>query len=89
MLLHQRRDQGDLTHLMAQRMGILALKQGAAAAAGIRVVFDHLIHPFNRQQLRPCVGMTRLTAALAATALAALWWLKPRPAAGWRLAGVA
>jgi len=67
------------------RSGILALKQGAAAAAGVaplRVVFHHLNHLLDRQQLRPSAGMARLAAALAATALASLRWLKPRPIAG-------
>jgi hypothetical protein len=52
MLNHQRRDRRDLDHLMAQRCRILSLQQGAATAAGIRVVLHHLIHPLNRQQLR-------------------------------------
>jgi len=47
------RDRWDLDQLMAQRIWILTLQQSAAAAAGIRVVFDHLIHSLDRQQLRP------------------------------------
>jgi len=38
----------------------------------IRVVLDKLIHPLNRQQLRPESGMARLTAAIAATVFASL-----------------
>ena len=52
MLDHQRRDWRDLDHLMAQGSGVLALQQGAATATGIGVVFHHLIHPLDRQQLR-------------------------------------
>jgi hypothetical protein len=33
---------------MAQRLWIITLEQGAAAAAGIRVVIHQLIHPLNR-----------------------------------------
>ena len=58
---------------MAQGIWILALQQRAAAAAGVRVVLHHLVHPLDRQQLRARSGMTRLAAALAATALAPLW----------------
>jgi len=53
VLDHHWRDRRDLNHLMAQRIRILAIKQGAAAAAGVRVMFHHLIHPLDRQQLRP------------------------------------
>ena len=54
MLDHQRCDRRDLDHLMAQRIWFIphSLQQSAAAAAGIGVVFHHLIHPLNRQQLR-------------------------------------
>jgi len=45
VLDHQRRDRRDLDHLMAQRIWILAVQQGAAVAAGIGVVFHHFIHP--------------------------------------------
>jgi hypothetical protein len=76
VLDHQRHDRRDLDQLMAQGIRILSLQQGAAAAAGIRVVLDHLIHPLDRQQLRICSGMAQLAAALTATALAALWRLE-------------
>ena len=89
MLDHHWRDRRDFNHLMAQRIRILALKQGAAAAAGIGVMVHHLIHPLDRQQLRPRSRMTRLTAALAATALAPCRRLKPGPIAGGRFGGVA
>ncbi|MEB3349499.1 MAG: hypothetical protein VKO00_05715 [Cyanobacteriota bacterium] len=46
--LDSRADHGDLR----QDRGF-APQQGAAAAAGIGVVLHHLIHPLNRQQLRP------------------------------------
>ena len=74
---------------MPQRIRILAVQQGAAVAAGIRVVLHHLIHPLDRQQLRPSAGMARLTAAFAATALTPLRWLEPRRVAGGRFGGVA
>jgi hypothetical protein len=61
---------------MAQWIWILSRKQRAATAAGIGVVVHHLIHPLDRQQLRPCAGMALLTAALSATALTPLRWLK-------------
>jgi hypothetical protein len=35
-------------------------------------VLDKLIHPLNRQKLRPESGMARLTAAIAATVFASL-----------------
>jgi hypothetical protein len=89
MLDHQRRDRRDLDHQMAQGIGILSLQQRAAAAAGIGVVLHHLIHPLDRQQLRPRSGMARLAAALAATSLAPFRRLKPGTIAGGRLGGVA
>ena len=58
-------------------------------AAGIGVVLHHLIHPLDRQQPRSRAGMARLTAALAATALAPLRRLKPRAVTGGRLGGFA
>ncbi len=70
------RDRWDLDQLMAQRIWILTLQQSAAAAAGIRVVVHHLIHPLDRQQLRARAGMAWLAAAFAATALATLRGLK-------------
>ncbi len=85
VLNHQRRDRRDLDHLMPQRIRILAVQQRAAVAAGIRVVLHHLIHPLDRQQLRPSAGMARLAAALGATALTPCRRLKPRPVAGWGL----
>ena len=88
VLDHHWRDRRDLDHLMAQRIWILSLKQRAAVPAGIGVVFHHLIHPLDRQQLRPRSGMARLSAALAATSLAALGWLKARPITRWRFGGV-
>ena len=74
---------------MAQRIWVFSPQQGAAAAAGIGVVVHHLIHPLDRQQLRPSAGMARLTAALAATALAPCRRLKARPVTGGRFGGVA
>jgi len=52
VLDHQRRDRRNLDHLMAHGRWILSLQQGAAVAAGIGVVLNHLIHPFGRQKLR-------------------------------------
>jgi hypothetical protein len=69
---HQRRYRWDLDHLMAQRRWILSLQQGAAAAAGVRVVIHHLVNPFNRQQLRAGSWIAPLAAPPAATALAPL-----------------
>ena len=89
VLDHQRRDRRDLDHLMAQRIWILAVQQGAAVAAGIGVVFHHFIHPLDRQQLRPGSWMAWLAAAFAAIALALCRRLKPGPIAGGRLGGVA
>ena len=83
------RDRWDLDQLMAQRTRILALQQGAAAAAGIRVVLNHHIHPLDWQQLRATAGMARLATALAATAFAALWGLKTRAISGGWFGGVA
>jgi hypothetical protein len=74
---------------MAHGRWILSLQQGSAAAAGFRVVLHHLIHPLDRQQLRPRSRMVRLTAALAATVLAPLRRLKPRAVTGGRLGRVA
>ena len=79
VLDHQRGNRRDLDHLMAQGIEILSLEQGATAAAGIRVVIHHLIHPLDRQQLWSGSGMALLAAPLAATALATFWRLKPRP----------
>lgn len=76
-------------HLMPQGRWILSLQQGAAAAASIRVVFHHRIHPLDRQQLRPRSRMARLTAALAAAALATLRRLKPRAITGGWFGGIA
>ena len=49
------------------------------AAASVRVVLHHLIHPLDRKQFRARAGMARLAAALAATALAPLGRPKARP----------
>ena len=73
---------------MPQRLWIIALQQGAAAAAGLRVVLHHLIHPLDRQQLRPRSWMARLSATLAATTFASLGWLKPRAITGRWFGGV-
>jgi hypothetical protein len=89
MLDHHRRDRWDLNHLMAQGLWIISPQQLAATAASIRVVLHHLIHPFDRQQLRPGSWMARLSATLAATTFAPLWRLKPRTIAGGRFRGVA
>ena len=86
---HQRRDRRNLNHVMPQGLWILTLQQRAAAAAGIRVTLHHLTPPLDRQQLRPGSGMTRLAATLAATAMASLRWLQPRPIAGGWFRGVA
>ena len=48
MLDHQRGDRRDLDHLMAQRLRILALQLGAAAATRVRVVLDHLVNALDR-----------------------------------------
>ena len=63
------RDRRDVNHLMDQWLWILSLQQGAAAAAGLRMVLHNLIHPLDRQQLRPRPGMARLASSLATTAL--------------------
>jgi hypothetical protein len=68
-LHHQRCVRRDLDQLMPQRLWILTLQQGAAAAAGIGVVIHHRIHALDWQQLRTSAGMTLLAAAFAATAL--------------------
>ena len=83
------RDRRDLDHLMAHGRWILSLQQGSAAAAGLRVMLHYLIHPLDRQQLRPRSRMGWLTAALAATALAPLRWLKPMAVTKGRIGGVA
>ena len=88
MLDHHRCDLRYRDHLMAQRLWILSLQHGAATAASIRLVLHHLIHPLERQQLRPGSWMTRLTAPLAATAFTPLWRLKPRTNAGGRFGEV-
>jgi hypothetical protein len=79
VLNHNRGDRRNLDHLVAQGLWILTPQQGAAAATGIRAVIHHIIHPLDRQQLRPIAGVARLTAALAATAFGALRWLNPGP----------
>ena len=89
MLDHHRRDRWDLNHLMAQGLWIISQQQLAATAASIRVVLHHLIHPLDRQQLRPGSWMARLSATLAATTFPPLWRLKPRTIAGGRFRGVA
>ena len=76
VLDHHWRERRDLNHLMAQRIRILAVQQGAAAAAGVQVVVHHLIHPLDRQQLRARAGMAWLAAAFAATAFATLRGIK-------------
>jgi hypothetical protein len=53
------------------------------------VVLHHLIHPLDRQQLRPGSWMARLSATLAATTFTPLWRLKLRAIAGGRFRGVA
>jgi hypothetical protein len=50
--------------------------------ASMDIQLHHVIHPLDRQQLRPSAGMARLAAALAATALAPLRWLEARPVTG-------
>ena len=54
----RRGDRRDLDHLMKQWIWINTVKQLISAAAGIRVVIHHLIHPLNRQQFRPTAGMS-------------------------------
>ena len=61
----------------------------------MQLVLDHqrrerrnLIHPLDRQWLRSGFGVALLAAALAATALAPLRRLKPRPIAGGLFGGV-
>jgi hypothetical protein len=89
VLQHLQRDRRDLQHLMAHGIRIISPQQRAAAAAGIRVVLHHLIHPLDRQQLRATAGVARLATTLAATALAPLRRLKPRPITGGRHGGIA
>ena len=89
MLDHHRRDRRDLDHLMAQRRWILSLQQGAAAAAGVRVVLHHILNSLNRQQLWAGSWMARLATPLAATAFTPLGRLEPRAIARWRFRGVA
>jgi hypothetical protein len=57
--------------------------------ASMDIQLHHLIHPLDRQQLRPSAGMARLAAALAATTLAPLRWLEPSPVTGGWFRGVA
>ena len=54
MLDNQRCDRQDLLQLMAQGHSILhhSLSQSDATPAGIKVVFNHIIHPLNWRQLR-------------------------------------
>lgn len=73
---------------MPQWLWILSLQQLATTAASIRVVLHHLIHPLDRQQLRPGSWRARLSATIAATAFPPLWRLKPRAIAGGRFGGV-
>jgi hypothetical protein len=88
MLDHQRGDRRHLDHLVPMGCRILSPQQGAAAAAGIRVVLDYLVNALDLQQLRPSEGMALLPTTLAATALAAESWLKPRSVTGGRPGGV-
>jgi len=76
MLYHQWRDRWNLDHLVTQRLKVVSLPQGAAAAAGIRVVIHHLADTLDRQQFRLTAGMTLLAAPLGATAFAAFGRLK-------------
>jgi hypothetical protein len=85
MFDHQRGDRRDLDQLMAQRLGILTLQQGAAATAGVRVVLDHLVNALHRQQVRPRAGMPLLPTPLAPTGFTAGRRLKPRAVTGGRL----
>jgi hypothetical protein len=48
MFDHQWRYWRVLDHLMAQRRWILSLQQGAAAAAGVRVVIQHFVNALHR-----------------------------------------
>jgi hypothetical protein len=68
---HQRRDWRDLDHLMAQRLRVVNLQMGAAAAALLRMVLLHIITALRREQLRSCAGMALLPATFAATGLSA------------------
>ncbi len=74
---------------MADGIRIISPQQRAAAAAGIRVVLHHRIHPLDRQQLRATAGVARLATTLAATAFAPLRWFKAGAVAGGRLGGIA
>jgi len=89
VLDHQRSDRRNLNHLMTQGLWILSIQQGAATAARLGVVVHHLIHPLDRQRLRPGSRVAWLAATLAATALAPLQRLETRPIAGGRFGGVA
>ena len=89
MFDHHRGDRRDLDHLMTQRIWILTLQQGAAAAAGVKMVFQHLVNALDGQLLRPCSGMARLPTPLAATAFAERGRLKPQAVTGGRFGGVA
>jgi hypothetical protein len=79
VLQHLQRDRRDLQHLMAHGIRIISPQQRAAAAAGIRVVLHHLIHPLDRQQLRATAGAARLATRLAAMSLRRSGGLKPGP----------
>jgi hypothetical protein len=68
VLDHQRRDRRDLGHLMAQGFRIRTLQKRAATAASIWVVLHHLIHSFDRQQLRTATWMALFPSTHAATA---------------------
>jgi hypothetical protein len=89
MLDHQGGDRRDLDHLVPMGCRILSPQQGAAAAAGVRVVLDYLVNALDRQQLGPSAGMALLPTPLAATAFAPLGRLKTRAVAGGRLGRVA
>jgi hypothetical protein len=74
---------------MAQWLWIRSLQQGAAAAAGVRVVLHHLLNSLNRQQLWAGSWMARLATPLAATAFTPLWRFKTLAIARGRFRGVA
>ena len=77
------RDRRNFNHLIQQWIWINTLQQDAAAAAGIRVVIHYLIEPLYRQQFRPTARMALQAAPFAATSLAPLWRLKPKPVRMW------
>jgi hypothetical protein len=85
MFGHLSCDRRDVDHLVPMGLWIVSLQQGAAAAAGLGVVIQHVVAALYWQQLRTDTGVPLLAAALATTALAADRRLKTLAITGGRL----